>query len=131
MTGDGRMSVLAAGTARRLSIIILRAAIGRLGAISGEYRPISFYGYVATHYAATEFRRFEQEVAQFDTADFSREALAEHFMVSRIVKNKTAWVTISGALTFASMALAAYLVSSEERLSIRKSLLGSSTMNGL
>ena len=27
-------------------------------------------------------------------------------MVSRIVKNKTAWVTISGALTFASMALA-------------------------
>ncbi len=30
-----------------LSIIIPRAAIGRLVAISGEYRPISFYGYVA------------------------------------------------------------------------------------
>jgi len=27
-------------------------------------------------------------------------------MVSRIVKNKTSWVTISGALTFTSMALA-------------------------
>ena len=27
-------------------------------------------------------------------------------MVSRIVKNKTAWVTISGALTFCSMGLA-------------------------
>ena len=89
-----------------LWIIIPRAASGRLGAGSGAYRPISFYGYVATHYAPTEFRRFEHDVAQFDAEDFSRESLAEHFMVSRIVKNKTAWVTISGALTFSSMALA-------------------------
>jgi hypothetical protein len=89
-----------------LWVVIPRRSIALPGSDRGDYRPISFYGYVATHYAATEFRRFEQEVAQFDTADFSREALAEHFMVSRIVKNKTAWVTISGALTFASMALA-------------------------
>ena len=89
-----------------LWVVIPRRSIALPGSDRGDYRPISFYGYVATHYAATEFRRFEQEVAQFDTADFSREALAEHFMVSRIVKNKTAWVTISGALTFVSMALA-------------------------
>lgn len=89
-----------------LWVVIPRRTVALPGSEKGDYRPISFYGYVATHYAATEFRRFEQEVAQFDTADFSREALAEHFMVSRIVKNKTAWVTISGALTFASMALA-------------------------
>jgi len=35
-----------------LWIIIPRAASGRLGAGSGAYRPISFYGYVARVYAA-------------------------------------------------------------------------------
>lgn len=89
-----------------LWVVIPRRSVELPGSESSDYRPISFYGYVATRYAATEFRRFEHDVAQFDAADFSREALAEHFMVSRIVKNKTAWVTISGALTFGSMALA-------------------------
>ena len=46
------LSLLAA-----LWIIIPRAAIGRLGAGSAQYRPISFYGYVARVYAAEEFGR--------------------------------------------------------------------------
>ena len=89
-----------------LWVVIPRRSVALPGSGTSDYRPISFYGYVATHYAPTEFRRFEHDVAQFDAEDFSRESLAEHFMVSRIVKNKTAWVTISGALTFSSMALA-------------------------
>ena len=89
-----------------LWVVIPRRSIALPGSESSDYRPISFYGYVATQYAPTEFRRFEHDVAQFDADDFSRESLAEHFMVSRIVKNKTSWVTISGALTFTSMALA-------------------------
>jgi hypothetical protein len=89
-----------------LWVVIPRRSVALPGSETSDYRPISFYGYVATHYAPTEFRRFERDVAQFDADDFSRESLAEHFMVSRIVKNKTAWVTISGALTFSSMALA-------------------------
>ncbi|MEO8536712.1 MAG: hypothetical protein ABI533_04240 [Betaproteobacteria bacterium] len=89
-----------------LWVVIPRRTFALSGTQHGEYRPISFYGYVATHYGAREFRRFEQDAAAFDDADFSRESLAEHFMVSRIVRNKTAWVVISGALTFASMALA-------------------------
>ena len=89
-----------------LWVVIPRRTVALPGSEKADYRPISFYGYVATHYAATEFRRFENDVAQYDTTEFAREALAEHFMVSRIVKNKTAWVTISGTLTFASMAMA-------------------------
>jgi len=88
-----------------LWVVIPRRSTALPGA-EQNFRPISFYGYVATHYAATEFRRFEHDVAQFDADEFAREALAEHFMISRIVKNKTAWVTVSGALTFCSMALA-------------------------
>src|SRR3954470_12802737 len=89
-----------------LWIIIPRAAIGRRAAGSGEYRPVSFYGYVASVYAAGDFRRFESDLAKFDDADFAREALEEHFTVSRIVEAKATWVSVSGALTLASMALA-------------------------
>ena len=89
-----------------LWIIIPRAASGRLGAASGAYRPISFYGYVARVYAAGEFGRFESDLAKLDDADFAREALEEHFTVSRIVEAKATWVSVSGALTLASMALA-------------------------
>jgi len=89
-----------------LWIIIPRAAIGRLGAGSAQYRPISFYGYVARVYAAEEFGRFESDLAKLDDADFAREAMEEHFTVSRIVEAKATWVSVSGGLTLASMALA-------------------------
>jgi hypothetical protein len=89
-----------------LWVVVPRRSVPLPGSASRDYRPISFYGYVATEYAASEFRRFERDVAAFGVEDFSREALAEHFIVSRIVKNKTQWVTISGALTLVSMALA-------------------------
>jgi hypothetical protein len=71
-----------------------------------QYRPISFYGHVASRYSDSEFGKFERDVAQFDDADFAREALEEHFSVSRIVQAKSRWVSISGRLTLASMALA-------------------------
>jgi len=89
-----------------LWIIIPRAASGRPAAGSAEYRPISFYGYVARVYAAEEFGRFESDLAKLDDADFAREAMEEHFTVSRIVEAKATWVSVSGGLTLASMALA-------------------------
>jgi hypothetical protein len=89
-----------------LWIVIPRPSSALRGGPKGEYRTISFYGYVATQYADEDFRKFERDLAQFDDADFSREALAEHFMVSRIVQVKSEWVSISGGLTLTSMALA-------------------------
>ena len=75
-----------------LWVVIPRRSVALPGSEGSDYRPISFYGYVATQYAPGEFRRFEHDVGQFDADDFSREALAEHFMISRIVKNKTAGI---------------------------------------
>ena len=42
----------------------------------------------------------------FDDADFAREALEAHFIVSRIVQAKSKWVAVAGVLTLAGMALA-------------------------
>lgn len=69
-------------------------------------RPVSHYGYVVDRYSADGFTQFERDVAQFDDADFAREALESHFIVSRIVQVKSKWVAIAGALTVAAMALA-------------------------
>jgi hypothetical protein len=89
-----------------LWIVVPRASIVPVDRRSADHRAVSFYGYVASHYAEGDFARFERDIGGFDDADFGREALAEHFVVSRIVQSKAAWVTVSGTLTFASMAMA-------------------------
>jgi hypothetical protein len=71
-----------------------------------DHRAVSFYGYVAERYADDDFPKFARDLEQLDDADFSREALAEHFIVSHIVTRKSHWVAISGGLTLTSMALA-------------------------
>ena len=69
-------------------------------------RPVSHYGYVVNRYSADDFAQFERDVAQFDEADFAREALEAHFIVSRIVQLKSKWIAIAGGLTLAGIGLA-------------------------
>lgn len=69
-------------------------------------RPVSHYGYVVTRYPAEGFAQFERDLAEFDEADFAREALEAHFIVSRIVQVKSKWIAIAGTLTLAGMTLA-------------------------
>ena len=88
-----------------LWIIVPRPSVARGAGAKRAYRPVSFYGYVADRYAASDFEGFERDLARFDEADFAREALEEHFTVSRIVRAKAAWVAVSGGLTLTSMAL--------------------------
>jgi len=89
-----------------LWVVIPRASTEPRFTVQRAAPPISFYGYVAACYRESDFGRFESELAKLDDADFAREALEEHFMVSRIVHAKAAWVSVSGHLTLASMALA-------------------------
>lgn len=89
-----------------LWIVIPRPSLGARVAARRRSPPISFYGFVASAYGEGEFPRFERELAEFDDEDFAREALEEHFVVSRIVQAKATWVSVSGALTLFGMALA-------------------------
>ena len=89
-----------------LWIVIPRPGAAPPRASARKSPPISFYGYVATAYSESEFERFASDVAKFGDAELAREALEEHFTVSRIVQAKAAWVSISGSLTLTSMALA-------------------------
>ena len=89
-----------------LWVVVPRPAIDLSRYTHGGARPISFFGYVATRYAASDFAQFERDVGAFDDADFAREALETHFVVSRIVQAKSKWVAVAGLLTVAGMILA-------------------------
>ena len=83
-----------------------------------EYRPVSYYGYVATRYGNTEFPRFDWELADLDDAVFAREGLEGDFVVSRFVQAKSKWVWISGGLTLAGIALAGAALLSRKALRV-------------
>jgi hypothetical protein len=89
-----------------LWIVIPRSSLGARVAPQRRSPPISFYGYVASAYGDAEFARFEEDLARFDDTHFAREALEEHFVVSRIVAAKAMWVSVSGVLTLVGLALA-------------------------
>jgi hypothetical protein len=92
-----------------LSIIIPRQTISQARAEPAwkpEQAPFSFYGYVAKRYSDAGFAEFEADLARLDDTDFSKEALEQHFTVSRIVQAKSDRVTLAVRLTMVSMALA-------------------------
>ena len=89
-----------------LWVVVPRPSVDPARYTRGGARPVSYYAYVATRYAASDFAQFERDVGAFDDADFAREALEAHFVVSRIVQTKSKWVAVAGVLTLAGMTLA-------------------------
>jgi hypothetical protein len=88
-----------------LWVVVPRPSINPVRFTRGGARPVSHYAYVATRYAASDFAQFERDVGAFDDADFARESLEAHFIVSRIVQAKSKWVAVAGVLTLAGMVL--------------------------
>jgi hypothetical protein len=81
----------------------LSALVGRKSRWTEKYKPISFYGYIAKHYAEDGFEVLESDLAMMDEADFAREALEQHFAISRIIQKKSEWIQRAAFLTFAAV----------------------------
>jgi hypothetical protein len=77
----------------------LSTIVGKATRWTTKYKPVSFYGYVAKNYGQNEFERLESDLAQMDSADFAREALEQHFAISRIIQLKSDWVLRAAFLT--------------------------------
>ncbi|MGJ0484490.1 MAG: hypothetical protein ACR65R_08140 [Methylomicrobium sp.] len=74
------------------------------------YKPISFYGFVATNYTNRQDGKFIDDVMKLDEAALAKEALEQHFTISHVVHAKSNLVAIAGlflklALLLASFAL--------------------------
>lgn len=80
--------------------------VGKRNRWIADYKPVSFYGYIAKTYGKDDFSRMESDLAKMDDAAFADEALEQHFAISLIIQTKSEWVFRAGMITFCSIALA-------------------------
>jgi hypothetical protein len=84
----------------------LSALVGKKTRWTNQYRPISFYGYIAKHYGDNEFNRMESDLLKMDDAAFAHEALEQHFWISKIIQSKSEWIFRASILTLLSVFVA-------------------------
>lgn len=74
------------------------------------YRPLSYYGYVASQYGRGDFTKLKSHAMEMQMSDLASEALEQHFVISHSVARKSVFVKLAGiillvALTCAGAAL--------------------------
>ncbi|TBR07572.1 MAG: hypothetical protein EPO47_10860 [Rugosibacter sp.] len=65
---------------------------------SGNYKPFSYYGFVAQTFEPSDFERLKTEANTLDTARVAEEALEQHFVLSHTIARKSGYVRIAGSL---------------------------------
>jgi hypothetical protein len=81
----------------------LREIFGRKLRWNEANRPVSFYGYVASEYGASDFEKFEEDVSALDQEELSREALKQHFVISHSVAKKSAFLKVAGVFLLSAL----------------------------
>jgi hypothetical protein len=84
----------------------LSLLVGKKSRWQADYKPVSFYGYIAKKYRKNEFDKMEADLAKMDDAQFAHEALEQHFNISRVIQTKSEWVFRTVMLTFLAILLA-------------------------
>lgn len=81
--------------------------VGKRSRWEADYKPVSFYGYIAKQYGAGDFRNMEADLSKMDNEHFAHEALEQHFNISRIIQTKSEWIFKSVLMTFLALGLTA------------------------
>jgi hypothetical protein len=84
----------------------LSFVVGKRTRWQDNFKPVSFYGYVAKKYGKNDFKTMESDLAKMDDAQFAHEALEQHFNISRVIQTKSEWVFRTVILTFLALVLA-------------------------
>lgn len=82
----------------------LSTLVGRKSPWVSEYKPLSFYGYIAKYYGDGGLRSMINDFRAIDEEAFAHEALEQHFAISLVIQRKSAWVYRAAAFTFSSLA---------------------------
>jgi hypothetical protein len=80
--------------------------VGKRSRWQAEYKPVSFYGYIAKQYGKYDFKSMESDLSKMDAAQFAHEALEQHFNISRVIQTKSEWVFRTVILSLLALALA-------------------------
>lgn len=73
----------------------------------GGFKPVSFYGFVASTYPAGKFEEFRRDVICLDEDALARESLEQHYVISHIVQQKSDGVRHAGVVWLCALFLAA------------------------
>jgi hypothetical protein len=79
--------------------------VGRVTRWEANYKPVSFYGYVAKNYKKNDFLTMEADLSKMGDAEFAHEALEQHFNTSHIIQAKSGWIFRTVMMTFLAIAL--------------------------
>lgn len=71
----------------------------------GDYRPISYYGFIAQAYGRADFHKLTDHAATLDHDKLAEEALEQHFVISHAVSIKSGFVKLAGILLMAGVCL--------------------------
>jgi len=82
----------------------LRQIFGRKMRWDPENKPVSFYGFVASEYGASDFERYRSYVTGLDMADLAQEALKQHFVICHSIARKSQYVKTAGLFLLAALA---------------------------
>ena len=83
----------------------LRQIFGSNSRYVKDFKAVSFYGFVASHYPKGTESNFFSDVAKMDALDLNKEALEQHFTISHALQIKSNWVRNSGWLLLMALSL--------------------------
>lgn len=82
----------------------LSLLVGKRSPWTHEYKPLSFYGYIAKQYGPDRLKEMVNDFRTLDAAAFAYEALEQHFAISGVIQRKSGWVFRSSAATLSALA---------------------------
>lgn len=85
----------------------LKSVFGKKVQYAGDYKPISFYGFIANHYPKGFEDKLLADTQALNEDDFLKEALEQHYTISHIVQKKDNQIAIAGNLLIWSLLLTA------------------------
>lgn len=66
-------------------------------------RPVSFYGYVASQYETSDFKKFERYVSGLDYEQLAQETLKQHFVICHSIAKKSRPLRIAGRFLISAL----------------------------
>jgi hypothetical protein len=82
----------------------LQEIFGRKVRWDPQNKPVSFYGFVASEYGASDFERYRSYVTGLDMADLAQEALKQHFVICHSIARKSQYVKRAALFLLAALA---------------------------
>jgi hypothetical protein len=81
----------------------LSLLVGNKSPWTQEYKPLSFYGYIARQYGSNGYAKMMRDFRALGEEQFAYDALEQHWAISCVIQRKSNWVFRAGFFTLVSL----------------------------